>query len=101
MTTPEGTRLDYELAGTYENQVGVLGNILVTNASMTKDWNQPDDAFILVGGTGDPDALERAATSALADFPVAKAQTLAQFKDTRPTRSTSCSGSCSRCWRCR
>ena len=81
VTTPKGTRLDYELAGTYDNKVGVLGNIVVTNASMTDDWNQPDDAFILVGGPGQPEALERAAKSALAEFPVAKAQTLAQFKD--------------------
>ena len=83
VTTPKGTKLDYELAGTYKNQVGVLGNILVTNASMTKDWNQPDDAFILVSASGDPDTLERAASTALKDFPVAKPQTLAQFKDTQ------------------
>lgn len=81
VTTPKGTELDYSLAGTYKNQVGVLGNILVTNASMTKDWNQPDDAFILVGGKGDPDTLEQAAKTSLKDFPVAKPQTLAQFKD--------------------
>jgi putative ABC transport system permease protein len=81
VTTPKGTKVDYELAGTYKNQVGVLGSILVTNASMAKDWNQPDDAFILVGGQGKPEALEQQATKALADYPVAKAQTLAQFKD--------------------
>jgi putative ABC transport system permease protein len=81
VTTPKGTRLEYELAGTYNNQVGVLGSIVVTNASMTKDWNQPDDAFILVAGQGEAERLEQAATASLADFPVAKAQTLAQFKD--------------------
>ena len=83
VTTPKGTEVSYELTGTYKNQVGVLGSILVTNASMTKDWNQPDDAFILVGGRGDPETLERAASEALRDYPVAKAQTLAQFKDTQ------------------
>jgi putative ABC transport system permease protein len=83
VTTPKGTELAYELVGTYDNQVGVLGNLVVTNASMSKDWNQPDDAFILVGGQGDPEALERAATASLEQFPVAKAQTLAQFKDDR------------------
>jgi putative ABC transport system permease protein len=81
VTTPKGTKLDYELTGTYKNQVGVLGSIVVTNASMTKDWNQPDDAFILVSGQGTPEKLEREASAALRDFPVAKAQTLAQFKD--------------------
>jgi putative ABC transport system permease protein len=81
VTTPKGTVVDYELAGTYDNKLDVLGNIVVTNASMTQDWNQPDDNFILVGGSGDPDELESRATRALAEFPVAKAQTLAQFKD--------------------
>jgi len=81
VTTPKGTKLDYELAGTYKNQVGVLGNIVVTNESMAKDWNQPDNNFVLVAGRGSPDTLENKATAALADFPVAKTQTLAQFKD--------------------
>jgi putative ABC transport system permease protein len=81
VTTPKGTKLDYELAGTYKNRVGMLGRILVTNASMTKDWNQPDDAFILVGGRGAPDRLEQVATRSLKDFPVAKVQTREQFKD--------------------
>src|SRR4029079_15025028 len=73
--------LDYKLTGTYDNKLDVLGSIVVTNTSMTKDWNQPDDSFILVGGTRRPDQLEQAAKQALADFPVAKAQTLTQFKD--------------------
>jgi putative ABC transport system permease protein len=81
VTTPKGAVVDYKLAGTYDNKLDVLGNIVVTNESMSKDWNQPDDNFILVGGTGDPDKLEQAARQALAEFPIAKAQTLAQFKD--------------------
>jgi putative ABC transport system permease protein len=83
VTTPKGVVLDYELAGTYKNRVGVLGSIVVTNASMTKDWNQPDDAFILAGGKGNPTQLEQAVKTSLKEFPVAKAQTLAQFKDTQ------------------
>jgi putative ABC transport system permease protein len=81
VTTPKGTVLEYELAGTYDNKLDVLGNIVVTNDSMTADWNQPDDNFILVGGTGDADELEQAASASLEEFPVAKAQTLGQFKD--------------------
>jgi len=81
VTTPTGARIAYELAGLYDNQAGTLGQFVVTNASMSKDWNQPDDAFILVGGRGDAEQLERAAAKALEPFPVAKAQTLAQFKD--------------------
>lgn len=83
VTTPAGTRIGYRLVGTYENKVGTLGEILVTNATMERDWNQPDDAFILVGGRGQPETIERAAKASLRTFPVAKAQTLAQFKDTQ------------------
>src|SRR5829696_9058733 len=81
VTTPSGEHKRYELVGTYDNKVGMLGQFLVTNATMTKDWNQPDDAFILVGGQGKPEALEQAASRALRGFPVAKAQTLAEYKD--------------------
>jgi putative ABC transport system permease protein len=81
VTTPAGKRVSYELAGTYDNKVGMLGQFLVTNTTMTDDWNQPDDAFILVGGQGKPEALAEAASASLADFPVAKAQTLAEYKD--------------------
>ena len=83
VTTPTGKKIGYELAGLYDNQAGTLGQFVVTNASMTADWNQPDDAFILVGGQGQPEALEKAAQEALKPFPVAKAQTLAQFKDSQ------------------
>ena len=81
VTTPSGKQIEYELAGTYDNKVGMLGQFLVTNTTMTNDWNQPDDAFILVGGKGKPEALAKAASESLADFPVAKAQTLAEYKD--------------------
>ena len=76
ITTPANETLDYELAGLYRNQAGALGNIIVTNASMTRDWNQPDDALVLVGGSAEPDTLVREARQALTAFPVAKAQTL-------------------------
>jgi putative ABC transport system permease protein len=81
VTTPSGKKLDYTLVGTYDNKLDVLGKIVVTNDSMTKDWNQPDNNFVLVAGRGNPDTLEKGAKAALADFPVAKTQTLAQFKD--------------------
>jgi putative ABC transport system permease protein len=81
VTTPAGKEVAYELAGTYDNQAGMLGDFLVTNASMTNDWNQPDDAFILVGGQGSPESLSGAAEQSLEGFPVAKAQTIAEYKD--------------------
>jgi putative ABC transport system permease protein len=81
VATPKGSQLDYELVGTYDNKLDVLGKIVVTNASMAKDWNQPDNNFVLVAGRGTPETLEKAAEGALAEFPVAKVQTLSQFKD--------------------
>jgi putative ABC transport system permease protein len=81
VTTPSGEHVSYELAGTYDNKVGMLGQFLVTNATMTKHWNQPDDAFILVGGEGTPETLAKRAEQSLSGFPVAKAQTLAEYKD--------------------
>ena len=81
VTTPTGAKVGYELVGTYDNKLDLLGKIVVTNASMSKDWNQPDDNFILVSGRGDANTLEANAKRALADFPIAKAQTLTQFKD--------------------
>jgi len=81
VTTPTGKKVGYELVGTYDNKLDLLGKIVVTNAAMSKDWNQPDDNFILVAGKGSANTLEAGAKQALADFPVAKAQTLTQFKD--------------------
>jgi putative ABC transport system permease protein len=81
VTTPTGQRVSYELAGTYDNQIGMLGEFLVTNASMENQWDQPDDAFILVGGEGSPETLAGAAEESLEGFPVAKAQTLEEYKD--------------------
>ena len=69
VTAPTGKVIPYKLVGLYDNQVGTLGEILVTNSSMSKDWNQPDDAFILVGGRGSPQTLERAAVRSLREFP--------------------------------
>src|SRR5918998_1149010 len=81
VTTPKDVKVEYTVAGTYDNQAGGLGQFVVTNASMTKAWDQPDDAFILVSGRGSPETLEREAKATLREFPIAKAQTLAQFKD--------------------
>ena len=69
VTTPTGKTIGYELAGLYDNQAGTLGQFVVTNASMSEDWNQPDDAFILVGGQGQPEELEKAAAAGAGAVP--------------------------------
>ena len=102
VTTPAGKHVDYELAGTYDNKVGMLGQFLVTNATMTKDWNQPDDAFILVGGTGNPDDARAGGEQVAGRLPGRQGADARRVQGrARPTRSTSCSGSSTRCSRCR
>ena len=83
VTTPTGKRVGYVLAGTYDNQVGVLGDMTIANVSMTDDWNVEADALVLVGGAEGttPPQLERAAQAALAPFPSAEPLTLEGFKD--------------------
>ncbi len=101
VTTPSGEHVSYELAGTYDNKVGMLGQFLVTNATMTKDWNQPDDAFILVGGQGTPEVLEKAARSRSPTSRSRRRRRSPSSRTSRPTRSTSCSAWSTRCCRCR
>ena len=63
---------------------------------MTKDWNQPDDTFILVGGRGDAETLEQAAVSVAGGVPGREGADARPVQGrVRPIRSTSCSGSCS------
>ena len=84
MTTPAGKTLDYELAGLYENQLGTLGEILVTNASMSEGL---EPARRRLHPRRRPGRRETSSSgrrrASLSDFPVAKAQTLAEFKDTQ------------------
>ena len=83
LLTPRGKKVTYEIAGTYDAQVGMIGDVTVSNESLVKDWESKDVAFALVvsdPGT-DADALRRAEDQALKPFPTAKPQTIAEFKD--------------------
>ncbi len=76
----------------------MLGDFLVTNAAMTKDWNQPDDAFILVGGHGRPETLAQGGERVAGRLPGRQGADAGGVQGrVRPTRSTSCSGSSTRC----
>ena len=83
MTTPTGKRVAYAIAGTYDNQVGVLGDVTIANLSMGRDWNVESDALVLVGGAEGttPAQIERLAKAALGPFPSADPLTLEGFKD--------------------
>jgi putative ABC transport system permease protein len=81
--TPRGKKVTYKIAGTYDSQAGVIGDVTVSNQSLVKDWESKDIAFALVvsspGTNGEE--LKKAEESALKSFPTAKPQTIQDFKD--------------------
>jgi putative ABC transport system permease protein len=82
VTTPADRQLDYRVIASYDAGVGVIGGIVVSGASMARDWNAKDLAFALVGANPgvSPTALRDDARAALASFPTAKPETIDQFK---------------------
>jgi putative ABC transport system permease protein len=83
LLTPRGKKVSYRIAGTYDAQVGMIGDVTLSNQSLVDDWESKDIAFAMVvssPGT-DADQLKRAADQALKPFPTAKPQTIAEFKD--------------------
>jgi putative ABC transport system permease protein len=83
MLTPRGKKVTYEIAGTYDTQVGMIGDVTVSNESLVNDWESKDVAFALVVSRPGTDAeqLKRAEDQALKPFPTAKPQTIQDFKD--------------------
>jgi putative ABC transport system permease protein len=83
LITPRGREVTYRVAGTYDAQVGLVGDVIVTDQSLVRDWESKDIAFAMViaaPGT-DPTDLRRAEDRALAGFPTANPQTIPEFKD--------------------
>ena len=79
--TPAGRREAYRIVGTFENAVGLTGNVIVTNAALSRAWGSRDDAAVLAAGTGDAEALDRRADAALRAFPAAEAMTTAEYQE--------------------
>jgi putative ABC transport system permease protein len=81
--TPRGRRISYKVAGTYDANIGMVGSLTVSNASLVRDWESKDIAFALVVSSPGTDAeeLKRAEERALSGFPAAKPQTINDFKD--------------------
>ena len=73
----------------------MLGDILVTNGTMTKDWNQPDDTSCSSAARRRRHAAGRERRCR----PVAKVQTLQEFKDEPADQVNQLLGlvACSRC----
>jgi putative ABC transport system permease protein len=81
--TPRGKRFTYTITGTYDAQVGMIGDVTLSNVSLERDWEAKDIAFAMVvasPGT-DADTLKQSEDRALRGFPTAKPQTIAEFKD--------------------
>jgi putative ABC transport system permease protein len=82
-TTPRGNEVSYEVAGIYDSAAGLVGGVIVSNASLESSWEAKDVAFAMVTaepGT-EPEALKQAEVAALAEFPTAKPQTIEDFKE--------------------
>ena len=97
-------RSTYKIAGTYDTQAGMIGDVIVSNESLEHDWDSKDVAFVLVGARPGTDAeqLKRgrgAGAEAVPDRQAADDRGLQGRAG--QAASTSCSGSSTRCWRCR
>jgi putative ABC transport system permease protein len=79
-TTPRGDQVTYDIQGIYDSAAGIVGGVLVSNASLASAWDSDDIAFALVAGS-DPEAIKRGEEAALAEFPTAKPQTIEDFKE--------------------
>jgi putative ABC transport system permease protein len=81
--TERGDEVEYRVSGVYDAAAGIVGGVLVSNASLERDWDARDIAFALIAGEqgADPEALKRSGEAALRDFPTAEPQTIADFKD--------------------
>jgi putative ABC transport system permease protein len=83
VVTPTGRRLTYAVTGTFDNQVGLTGDVVTTNASLERDWGSRDDAVVLLAGapTTTPERLVASARRAVASFPTADPMTKETYKD--------------------
>jgi putative ABC transport system permease protein len=82
-TTPRGDQVSYTIRGIYDSAAGIVGGVLVSNASLESSWDADDIAFALVAGEpdADPEAIKASAETALAQFPTAEPQTIEDFKE--------------------
>ncbi len=81
--TPLGKNESYKIIGTFNSQAGLTSDILLTNATLQKNWDVHQIAFVMAAaepGTNQ-DQLAAAADKALAPFPQADALTIQEFKD--------------------
>jgi putative ABC transport system permease protein len=82
VTTPLGLKRDYRVLATYDDNVGVVGGLVTTAASLQRDWDAKDIAYALVDADPgvSPTELRDREKTALAGFPTTDPLTIDQFK---------------------
>jgi putative ABC transport system permease protein len=82
LITPPGKRVDYRVSGLFKNQAGLTAPVIVTNASMERDWASKQIQFLWAAADPGVDQTRLAAEAdrALKAFPSADAQSIEQFK---------------------
>jgi putative ABC transport system permease protein len=83
LTTPTGKAVDYKVAGVFKNQAGLTAPVIVTDASMERDWASKQIQFLWASATPgtNPEQLSKEAGAALKTFPSTDALSIDQFKD--------------------
>ncbi len=80
VTTAKARRLALRVAGTFEDKGMLLGDLVVTNELVTRDFGQRKDSLVIVGYRGG-DATKAAIDAAIkTDFPQVEALTAEEFK---------------------
>jgi putative ABC transport system permease protein len=84
ITTPTGKKLDLTVKGIFDPPAGgsPFGQVTFSSETFDANYDQPQNLYSFVETEGGvTDANTQALDDALADFPNAKAQTRAEFKD--------------------
>jgi putative ABC transport system permease protein len=84
ITTPAGKRLELTVRGIFDPPAGgsPFGNVTFSSDTFDENYDQPQNLYSFVETDGGvTDANTQSLESSLADFPNAKAQTRAEFKD--------------------
>jgi putative ABC transport system permease protein len=82
LITPADRRVAYKVAGLFKNQAGLTAPVIVTNASMERDWASKQIQFLWASADPSIDQakLAKEADTALRSFPSTDAQSISEFK---------------------
>jgi putative ABC transport system permease protein len=84
VTTPIGEKLVFRVHATYEDKGGLVGDFIVVNTVIRRDFGMRDDflEFVAVQPGADPKAVQARVDRVLEErFPVAEAQSRKEFQD--------------------